>query len=58
MISINYILNNDIYLFILKKCKSDEKNIKKKDEPYFLTKKNAGGYTNGVLIDFNYYKLN
>lgn len=30
MISINDILNNDIYLFILKKCKSDEKNIKKK----------------------------
>lgn len=58
MISINDILNKDIYLFILKKCKSDEKNIKKKEEPCFLTKKNAGGYTNGVLIDFNYDKLN
>ena len=58
MISINEILNKNIYLFILKKCKLDEKQKQKNNKSNSIVKKNAGGYTDGVLIDFNYDTLN
>ena len=50
---INQIPNKSIYNYLLNEFKSEQIGIEMEENKDFSSKRNAGGYTNGVLIGYN-----